>query len=133
MLIPAKELPMGASKPEEIHKLFAAAFNSGNLQSLMTLYEPDARLVPQPGQVSTGHDAIRHALLQFLELKGTMQIATRYVVCGDGLALLSGQWHLKGTSEDGKAIEMNGKSVEVARRQLTGEWLLMIDHPFGAD
>lgn len=124
---------MGASRPEDMHKLFAAAFNSGNLESLMALYEPDARLIPQPGQVSTGHDAIRHALLQFLALKGTMQIATRYVIHGDGIALLSGQWHLKGTGPDGKAIEMNGKSVEVARRQATGEWLLVIDHPFGAD
>ena len=124
---------MGAGKPEEIHKLFSAAFNVGNLESLMALYEPEARLVPQPGQVSTGHDAIRHALLQFLELKGTIQIVTKYVIRGDGLALLSGQWHLKGTSEDGKVIEMNGKSAEVARRQPTGEWLLVIDHPFGAD
>ncbi|MGH7206800.1 MAG: YybH family protein [Nitrospiraceae bacterium] len=124
---------MGASKPEDMHKLFVSAFNSGNLESLMTLYEPDARLVPQPGQISTGRDAIRQAILQFLELKGTMQVATRYVLHGQGIALLSGQWHLKGTAPDGKSIEMGGKSVEVARQQVTGDWLLVIDHPFGAD
>jgi uncharacterized protein (TIGR02246 family) len=124
---------MGANKPEDIHKLFTAAFNSGNLEALMALYEPDAQLVPQPGQVTTGHEAIRQALQQFLALKGAMQITTRYVIRGDAIALLSGQWHLKGSGPDGKSVEMGGKSVEVARRQSTGEWLLVIDHPFGAD
>lgn len=124
---------MGANKPEDIHKLFTAAFNSGNLEALMALYEPDAQLVQQPGQVTTGHEAIRQALQQFLALKGAMQITTRYVIRGDAIALLSGQWHLKGSGPDGKSVEMGGKSVEVARRQSTGEWLLVIDHPFGAD
>lgn len=124
---------MGANTPEDIHKLFNAAFNAGNLEALMALYEPDAQLVPQPGQVTTGHEAIRQALQQFLALKGTMQITTRYVIHGDAIALLSGQWHLKGSGPDGKHVEMGGKSVEVARRQSTGEWLLVIDHPFGAD
>ena len=124
---------MGANKPEDMHKLFTAAFNAGNLEALMALYEPDAQLVPQPGEVATGHPAIRQALQQFLALKGTMQITTRYVIREDAIALLSGQWHLKGSGPDGKSIEMGGKSVEVARRQPTGEWLFVIDHPFGAD
>ena len=124
---------MGANTPEDIHKLFTAAFNSGNLEALMALYEPDAQLVPQPGQVITGHEAIRQALQQFLALKGAMQITTRYVIRGDAIALLSGQWHLTGNGPDGKRVEMSGNSAEVARRQSTGEWLFVIDHPFGAD
>jgi uncharacterized protein (TIGR02246 family) len=124
---------MGANKPEDMHKLFTAAFNSGNLEALMALYEPNAQLVPQPGQVTTGHEAIRQALQQFLALKGKMQVTTRYVIRRDAIALLSGQWHLKGSGPDGKSVEMGGKSVEVARRQPSGEWLLVIDHPFGAD
>lgn len=124
---------MGVNKPEDMHKLFTAAFNAGNLEALLALYEPGAQLVPQPGQVTTGREAIRQALLQFLALKGTMQVTTRYVIRGDTIALLSGQWHLKGSGPDGKNIEMGGKNVEVARRQPTGEWLFVIDHPFGAD
>jgi hypothetical protein len=34
--------------------------------------------------------------------------------------------------DDGKPIEMTGQSVEVVRQQFTGEWLLAVDHPFGA-
>ena len=41
---------MAGSKPENAHRLFAEAFNAGDLESLVALYAPDARLVPQPGR-----------------------------------------------------------------------------------
>jgi len=125
---------MGANNPEDMHKLFTAAFNTGNLEALMALYEPDAQVVPQPGQITSGHEAIRQALRLYLAMKGTMQVTTRYVIRGDVIALLGGQWNLTVSGPDGRIIEMmRGKSVEVAHRQPTGEWLLAIDHPFGAD
>ena len=124
---------MSARKPEDIHNLFAAAFNSGDVDSIMALYEPEATLIPQPGQVTRGHTAIRYALQQFLALKGTMQVRSVFVIHGPGVALMRGQWKLTGTGPDGKPIEMNGQSVEVARQQPSGDWLLAVDHPFGAD
>ncbi len=124
---------MSAKKPEEVHGLFSTAFNAGNLDALMALYEPDATLIPQPGEVTRGRDAIRQALQQFLALKRTMQLQSLYVINGPGVALMSSQWKLTGSGPDGKSIEMNGKGVEVARQQPNGDWLLAVDHPFGAD
>ena len=121
------------SRPEEIHSQFATAFNSGNVDAIMALYEPEATLVPQPGQIVQGRDAIRQALLQFLALKGTMEVKSIFTVRGSGVALTRGQWKLSGTGPDGKPIEMTGQSVEVVRQQPNGEWLLAVDHPFGAD
>src|SRR5215831_907251 len=57
----AEELYM--SRPEDIHSQFVTAFNSGNLDAIMALYEPEASLVPQPGQVVQGHAAVRQALI----------------------------------------------------------------------
>lgn len=119
-------------KPEEFHARFVAAFNSGNVDAVMALYEPDASFVPQPGQVVQGRDAIRQATLQFLSLKGTMQIDSVFTVHGPGMALTRGQWKLSATGSDGKLVEMTGQSVEVLRQQPNGEWLVAIDHPFGA-
>jgi len=99
----------------------------------MALYEPEATLVPQAGQIVQGRDAIREALLQFLALKGTMEVKSIFTVRGPGVALTRGQWKLSGTGPDGKPIEMTGQSVEVVRQQPNGEWLLAVDHPFGAD
>lgn len=123
---------MVARTPEELHTQFVATFNAGNLDALMALYEETAVLVPQPGLITTGHQANRQALLQFLALKGTIQIRTTFAIMSGDLALLRGEWTLKGTGPDGAAIEMSGKNVEVARRQSDGTWLFAIDHPFGA-
>jgi uncharacterized protein (TIGR02246 family) len=120
-------------QPEEIHSRFTAAFNSGNVDAIMALYEPEASLVPQPGQVVQGRAALRQALLQFLALKGTMEVKSIFTVRGPGVALTRGEWKLTGTGPDGKPIEMTGQSVEVVRQQPNGEWLLVVDHPFGAD
>jgi uncharacterized protein (TIGR02246 family) len=121
------------SRPEEIHSQFATTFNSGNVDAIMALYKPEATLVPQAGQIVQGRDAIREALLQFLALKGTMEVKSIFTVRGPGVALTRGQWKLSGTGPDGKPIEMTGQSVEVVRQQPNGEWLLAVDHPFGAD
>ena len=47
-------------------------------------------------------------------------------------ALLRCQWELHGARPDGKPVAMNGKNAEIAPRQPSGDWLFVIDHPFGA-
>ena len=121
------------NRPEDMHARFAAAFNSGDVDAIMALYEPESTLVPQPGQAVVGREALRESLLQFLTLRGTIQITTMFTVHGPGVALTRGRWTLQGTGPDGKPIEMTGQGVEVLRQQPGGDWLLVIDHPFGAD
>lgn len=123
---------MGITEPEHLHQHFTSAFNSGDLDAIMKLYEADAALAPQPGQVTRGLSANRQALQQFMALKGRIDIKTVYVIRAGDLALLRGEWRLIGTGPDGKPVEMNGKNVEVARRQPHGGWLFVIDHPYGA-
>ena len=53
---------MPARTPEELHRVFAEALNAHDLEALMALFEPEANLIPQPGQVVTGTEAIREAL-----------------------------------------------------------------------
>lgn len=124
---------MRVTKPEDMAQSFTAAFNSGNVESVMALYEPDAVLVPQPGATSRGTAAIREALNGFLALKGKITIQSRYCIQAGDLALTSGEWRLSGTGPDGKPLEMQGKTAEVLRRQPDGQWLYILDHPFGAD
>jgi uncharacterized protein (TIGR02246 family) len=128
-----KEIVMAQGRPEDTHRSFARAFNEADLDSLMALYTPDAALVPQPGQVVTGHAAIREALQAFLALKGRIRIETTYAVEAGDIALLRSQWHLDGTGPDGKPVAMSGRSNEVVRRQPDGRWLIAIDHPYGSD
>ncbi|MCC6196607.1 MAG: DUF4440 domain-containing protein, partial [Burkholderiales bacterium] len=61
---------MSARTPDDVHPLFARYFAEADMAGLISLYEPDAVLLPQPGAVARGHAAIREALNGFLAMKG---------------------------------------------------------------
>jgi len=124
---------MADGRPEDTHRLFAEHFNAGDLDALAALYDDEAAFVPQPGSVVTGKGAIREALQGFLSTGGKIVVTTRYAVRSGDMALLSGEWRLSGTGQDGAPLDMGGKTAEVVRRQSDGRWLYAVDHPFGAD
>ena len=121
---------MPASSPEQLHRVFEAAFNASDLNALLALYEPDAVLIPQPGVVARGLDEIGPALQQFLDIGGTMVLDTKTVVTVGDLAYLTNRWSLTGTGPDGP-IEMGAVTAEIARRQDDGTWLYVIDNAVG--
>lgn len=122
---------MAARTPEEVDRLFAEALNAGNVDALVSLYEPEASLAPAPGKQVTGHAAIREALSQFVTAKPRMDLSARVVAQSRDLALVTARWKLAMTGPDGKPQEVAGQSVEVVRRQPDGRWLFAIDEPFG--
>ena len=121
---------MPAMNPVEMDQLFGEALNSGNLEALLALYEPDASFNPEPGQEVHGTDAIRQALEGFLALNPTITLETKTLAQTNDVALCTANWHLTGSGPDGP-MELSGQSVEVARKQSDGSWLFIIDNPFG--
>ena len=122
---------MIAKTPDEVDTLFAKALNAADLDALMSLYEADASLMPSPGNVVVGKVAVREALAGFLAAKPTITLNARTLSHTGDLALVTAQWQLAMTDQEGKAVTMNGQSVEVLRRQTDGRWLFAIDFPFG--
>jgi uncharacterized protein (TIGR02246 family) len=121
---------MPAHKPEELDELSVQALHSGDLDALVALYEPQACLTPEPGQVVTGTQAIREALSNFLATKPKLTLETKTVNQSSDIALIISNWHLTGTGRDGNPMDMRGQAVAVSRRQPDGNWLLVIDNPF---
>ena len=119
---------MPAQQPQAIHQQFERAFNAGDIEALMALYEPDCALVGEPGSVASGPDQVRAGLEGLLALKGKAKLTTRDVVQVGDLALLSCSWTLDGTGPDGQPVSIGGKTAEVARRQPDGRWLYVIDN-----
>ncbi len=76
---------------EDAHLLFAEAFNSGDMDSIMALYEPEATLVPQSGQAVKGISATGEALQGFLALKVRIIVETQYIVRTEDVALMCGK------------------------------------------
>jgi ketosteroid isomerase-like protein len=124
---------MPITKPEDAHRLFAEAFNAGNLDDLVALYDRQAHLISRHEQVRVGADAIRTTLKEFLALRGKIFIETCYVFEAGDTALLRSRWNVVGTGPDGKLLEMQGQGVEVLQRQSGGTWRYIIDHPFGGE
>ena len=122
---------MPAASPEQLHRRFEEAFNAGDLDALLALYEPDAVLIPEPGVVAHGLDQIGPALQGFLDIGGTMKLDTKEVVTVGDLAYLMNRWSLTATNEDGSPLDMGAVTAEVARRQADGSWLYVIDNAVG--
>jgi ketosteroid isomerase-like protein len=57
---------------EETIQGFFEAFNRGDLDAVMALYEKVATMVAQPGQMAEDRAAIREALNRFLAIKPTL-------------------------------------------------------------
>ena len=115
-----------------VHRKFEKAFNAGDLEGLVALYEATALLIPGPGLTARGKDEIRAALQQFLTGRPAIHIETVAAFESAGVGLTHGKWTLKGTDADGKPFESGGTSAEVLRRQADGRWLYVVDNPFGA-
>ncbi len=80
-----------AASPEDLHKLFVLALNSGDLDALVALYAFDGFLMARSGP-ARGLGAIRKALAEYVAMKPTLQLTTRRVVQAGNTALLVCLW-----------------------------------------
>lgn len=124
---------MAVRTPEAMNQAFADAYNSGQIDQLMALYEPDAVFAPQPGARARGSAQIRSALEGLLSLGGKLISINRYCMQSDEIAMLQGEWSLSTTTPDGQPLALSSRTAEVVRRQPDGSWLYVIDHAFGSD
>jgi uncharacterized protein (TIGR02246 family) len=124
---------MPAHTPEKVQRLFAEAFGSHDLEAVLALYEPDATLIPQPGEVVTGTEAIRETLSRILAMEPKFDLQFKKAFQAGDIALLFSDWTLSASDPDGNAIETGGRTAGVARRQPDGSWLFVIDNPYGTE
>ncbi|MEW6684331.1 MAG: nuclear transport factor 2 family protein [Nitrospirota bacterium] len=122
---------MAGKSPVDTVNTLIEAINRGDLGAALAQYEPHAILVAEPGKVATGTKAIRTALEGFIALKPTLRGDAHQFLEGGNLALFCSKWTLTGTGPDGKPVEMGGTSSDVLRRQADGNWLIVIDNPWG--
>ena len=112
-------------EPQDLHRRVEDAFNGGDVDALVALYEDDARMVRDDGTAAVGLDAIREIWAGFVALGGRIAMTTRSAVEAGELALLSNGWTFTG---DG--MEFSSVTAEVARRRADGTWRYVIDNPF---
>jgi uncharacterized protein (TIGR02246 family) len=120
---------MQADTPEELHALLAAAFNRGDVEAFLAIYEPDAvMLMPPNGQTVRGRDALRAAVEPLFAARPGFESRVVAKLEADGIALTHARWTLV-AEVDAASREESGHGAVVSRRQPDGRWLIVLDNP----
>ena len=107
-----------ARNPEDLARFFILRANAGDVEGLVSLYEPGAVLACPDGQLAVGIDAIRRFYSQLLAGRPTFQAGEQSPPLRNGnLALTSSR------------LKNGAVTVEVARQQSDGTWLWAVDQP----
>jgi ketosteroid isomerase-like protein len=115
-------------KAEDAHATLAAAFNTGNVATVLSMYDYEGIIVPEPGKPVTGKEKFQEAIKAILSIKGRMEIKTVYCLQTGNLAVGRSEWNIT----DGNEVKVSAKGIEVMRQQTDGTWKIVIDHAFGA-
>ena len=124
---------MPTATPEQVLETIVTGINSGDLASLMPLYEAEAAFVPEPGTLAHGAPGIGASLNGFIAMNGELDLEVTRVLEVDDLALVVGVWSFEGTGPDGEPVRLEAKNADVLRRQADGTWRFVIDNPWGTD
>jgi len=123
----------GNETPQQVLESIVAGINSGDLESLMPLYERGAAFAAQPGELAHGASGVSEALTGFISMDGELDLHVTRVLEVDDLALVIGVWSFEGTGPDGEPVQLAARNADVLRRQEDGSWRFVIDNPWGTD
>jgi ketosteroid isomerase-like protein len=116
-------------RAEDAHAALAAAYNTGNFDTVMSIYDASGIIVPEPGQPVSGKEKFEEAVKTILSIKGKMEIKTVYCMQTGDVAVGRSEWNIT----DGDEVKVSAKGIEVMKQQSDGTWKVLIDHAFGAE
>jgi uncharacterized protein (TIGR02246 family) len=109
------------------------AINRGDIETILTLFEPEATFVVGPGTFAVGMDGLRQAFEEILRSSPVLKTEKENVIEIGDIALVHAKWTLSGTAPDASSLSAGGYASAVLHRQLDGQWLVKIDNPLGAE
>jgi uncharacterized protein (TIGR02246 family) len=116
-------------KVEDVHATLAAAFNTGDLATVLSMYDHSGIIVPEPGKPVSGKEQFEAAIKAILSIKGKMLVKTVYALQTGNLAIGRSEWNIT----DGDEVKVSAKGIELMKQQPDGSWKILIDHAFGAE
>jgi len=118
-----------ANNPEEVHATLANAFNTGDVNTVLSMYDVTGIIVPEPGKPVSGKENFEEAIKGILSIKGKMDIKTVYCIQTGDMALGRSEWSITDNGE----VKISAKGIEVMKQQTDGSWKVLFDHAFGAE
>jgi ketosteroid isomerase-like protein len=116
-------------RAEDAHATLAAAFNTGDVATVMSMYDVNGIIVPEPDKPVSGAAQFEESIKAILSIKGKMEIKTVFCLVAGDIALGRSEWNIK----DGDQVQISAKGIEVMKQQADGTWKIIIDQAFGAE
>jgi ketosteroid isomerase-like protein len=105
------------SRPEDIYPALSEAYNTGDLEALVSLYDPKAVFVIKPGRVTESPAELHGAMQHLVALRGRLTVNPRTFIRSDDLVLVLGTFTLSGRRGDGTTpFERTSRFADVLRR-----------------
>jgi len=115
---------MPAKSPEEICRLFQQYMAEGDIDSVLSVYDPEAVFLNQLGEVKKGEAGLRQELAPFAARKAIFNFDIKQAIQSADIALMHTEWKVSSPQQ------MSVYAIEVARRQPDGTWRWLIGDPF---
>jgi ketosteroid isomerase-like protein len=115
---------MPAQSPEQICQLFRHHMAEGDIEALLSIYDPEAVFLNRSGEVKQGRQGLREELAPFASAKAIFDFSIKQIVQSGDIALMHTLW----TVSSPETISVY--AIEVARRQPDGAWRWLIGDPF---
>ena len=115
---------MVVTRPEDIYLALEEGYNSGDLEAVVSLYDPKAVFVIKPGRVTQNPAELHSALTHLVALGGRLTVNPRTFIRSDDLVLVLGTFTLCGRRGDGTPFERTSGSQTCcgASRTAVGSW-----------
>jgi uncharacterized protein (TIGR02246 family) len=117
-----------AMRTEDLYLALGEAYNAGDLDAMLALYDPKAVFVIKPGRVTEGPEELRAALQHLVDLRARLVATPHTCTRSDDLMLVLGTFTLSGHRRDGTPLERASRFADVLRRQPDGRWLVAVDN-----
>jgi ketosteroid isomerase-like protein len=115
---------MSAKSPEEICRLFQQYMAEGDIDSVLSVYDPEVVFLNQSGEVKKGEEGLRQELAPFAARKAIFEFNIKQIIQSGDIALMHTEWNVPSPQQ------MSVYAIEVARRQPDGTWRWLIGDPF---
>jgi ketosteroid isomerase-like protein len=115
---------MPATTPEQICHLFKQYMAEGDVEALLSLYDPEALFLNSSGEIKQGRQGLRGELAPLASAKAVFDFSIKQIIQSGDIALMHTQWTVSSPRP------MSEYAIEVARRQPDKTWCWLIGDPF---
>ncbi|WP_213278775.1 YybH family protein [Chryseobacterium indologenes] len=111
---------------------FRHCIKNGDAAGALSCFHPEAVYINRDGKELRGLEQISLAMNEICRSKLDIQGEVPHVTVVNDVAMWLDQWEMTGIAPDGHAIHMTGHTSCIMKRNEDGEWLWLVDNPFGA-